>query len=105
MDRKAAMPWYRVKMTSADIARNWHGILLSRFETFFITLKAPADMAMFSTTMTADVVMLYFSPATGQRAPAFLELANAEVCDRPTEPVNFLAGSPKMQKALQCGAV
>ncbi|MGA8709249.1 MAG: hypothetical protein WB646_19940 [Steroidobacteraceae bacterium] len=88
-----------------DIARNWHGILLGHFETFFRALKGPRDMAMYSTRMDADVVTLYFSPTTEGHAPSFIRFACAEVCDPPDEPLHFLAGHPDMQKEGTSGEI
>src|SRR5579864_5733498 len=85
--------WYCVHLDTSDIARNWHGILLSRFETFFLALKGPRDMAMFTTPMDERGATLYFSPGTAQ-APAFIRLANAAICDGPCLPVTRIAGHP-----------
>jgi hypothetical protein len=92
--------WYCVHLGAADIARNWHGILLSRFETFFRALNGPVDMAMFTTAMADDGATLYFTPATAARAPAFIRLANAGVCDMPTVVVMRLAGHPAIEQRL-----
>ena len=96
--------WYCVVLNTSDFARDWHGILLSRFETFFRALKGPDDMAMFTTPMTDKGATLYFSPGI-VRAPALIRLANAAVCDAPCEPVTRIAGHPEVDEILKHGSV
>ena len=95
--------WYCVALNASDLARDWHGILLTRFEAFFRALKEPPDMAMFITPMTDRGATLYFSPGI-VRAPAFITLANAAICDAPCSPVVRIAGHSKADEILKQGS-
>lgn len=95
--------WYCVALSTGDLARDSHGIVLSRFETFFRALNGPADMAMFTTPMTETGATLYFSPGIA-RAPAFIRMANAAICDAPSAPVTLIAGHPDIDDIFPHGS-
>jgi hypothetical protein len=86
--------WHQVQLTAADISRGWHATILEQFETVFVAVKSPKDMAMFATDFTDLTAYLYFSPATAVHATGFLRLVRAIPCKAPSERVTLLAGDP-----------
>jgi hypothetical protein len=87
--------WHQVQLTAADISRGWHATILEQFETVFVAIRSPKDMAMFATDFSDLAAYLYFSPATAVHAAGFLRLVRAIPCKAPGEPVTWLAGDPK----------
>jgi hypothetical protein len=66
--------WHCVKLTAADISRGRHSTILAQFETYFIGVGSPPEMAMFSTDFSGASACLYFSPATTLCAQRFVTL-------------------------------
>lgn len=87
------MSWYRVQLTAAQVSSNEHADVQSKFEKFFTAIRPPPrDMAMFSDSFSNGVLNLYFSPATLERAEAFIRLVDAQPCDRPPLDVALAVG-------------
>ncbi len=95
------MRWHCVKLTAADISRGWHSAILAQFETYFVAMGSPADMAMFCTDFSDTDACLYFSPATARYAPGFITLIRAMACEAPSESVALLAGDPNAHRQVQ----
>ena len=83
------MPWHRLVLEIPQVIENQHGKIQEQFEEFFRKSGAPADMAMFSGTVSDDRLGLYFTPVTSN---AFLRVFAAEPCDRPSEDVGLAVG-------------
>jgi hypothetical protein len=92
--------WHRVQLTAGDISRGWHATILEQFETVFVAMRAPKDMAMFASDFTHLAAYLYFSPATAVHADGFLRLVRAIPCKAPSEPVTLLAGDLKTAEQI-----
>ena len=94
------MHWHQVQLTASDISHGWLATILEQFETVFVAMRSPKDMAMFATDFTDLAAYLYFSPATAVHAAGFLRLVRALPCKPPREPVTLLAGDPKGRSQL-----
>ena len=78
------MPWYLVRLSSAQISAGEEIRMQNQFQNFFVAADTPRDMAMLSAQDAGDhPVHLYFSPATAVHAEAFLRLTRANACERP----------------------
>lgn len=68
--------WMMVPMTANDAAAGKHLQLQKQFESLFVTLKTPRDMALFSRTTFASppdpFLEIYFSPGSVRACSAII---------------------------------
>lgn len=80
------MPWYKVVMSSIEVAKGKHSELQKAFEALFMAAGAPKEMALFSSGLAGrDNLEIYFSPGSIEYARILLELYQGQSCERPTE--------------------
>jgi|SRR5580700_568706 hypothetical protein len=97
------MPWYAVQLTPAQV-RAEYGRIRAQFETVFRTMRAPADMAMFSHQEPgADPLHLYFLLPDGDVLEAFRRLVGAKPCERPPAHAAFEVGHNDTLERLRRG--
>jgi hypothetical protein len=98
------MPWYEVRLTSAQAAAGEYGRIQDQFEQFFHLAHAPPDMAMFSHQEPGeDTLHLYFLLPGGDVSEAFVRVAGAKPCSRPPSTAAFAAGDNETLERFRRG--
>jgi hypothetical protein len=93
--------WYCVRIPSIDVQAGRHIAIQDQFEAAFRHFRGQHnDVAMYSSAFQADILTLYFSPATNRYAAAFLRQINAEACGRPADVEGFLVGHTGTMRKL-----
>jgi hypothetical protein len=98
--------WYRVQLTSAQVAAGDAERIHKKFETVFHIARAPTDMAMLTDSYNEhDVINLYFYLPAADFAEAFIRLVDAQSCERPPPDVVLSVGHNDVRERLRRGEI
>jgi len=91
--KESNMTWHKVTMNSEQVANKLHSKLQNQFKTLFMDVKAPIDMALFSSNFSSnDEINIYFSPGSIQYASSIISQYGGVKCDQPNEKPSLLVG-------------
>jgi hypothetical protein len=98
------MPWYEVQLAPAQVTAEY-GRIQAQFETFFHTMRAPPDVAMFSHQEPGtDPLHLYFLLPAGDVPEGFRRMLGARPCARPPADAAFVVGDNDTLARFRRGA-
>jgi hypothetical protein len=96
------MPWFQIVLTSAQVSSGELARVREHFQMFFSQAARPGTLAMCAHSGGEGSNMrLFFSPATAELAPAFLQIERARACARPRAAVTLVVGDPRFLERLQ----
>lgn len=100
------MSWYRVQLTSAQVAAGDAERIHKKFEVVFHIARAPTDMAMLTDSYNEHgVINLYFYLPAADFAEAFIRLVDAKPCERPPPDVVLSVGHNDVRERLRRGEI
>jgi hypothetical protein len=100
------MYWYRIQLSSAQVAAGDAQRIHKKFEKVFHTARAPTDMAMLTDTLAVqDLITLYFYLPAADFAEAFILSVNAKPCERPPPDVALSVGHNDVRERLRRGEI
>lgn len=97
------MSWHSVTMSVDDVVNRKHIKLQDEFTELFTVLGGPAELAMFSESFIDredENSVYFFSPASLEKIPLFLEKWGSEPCARPEGKVALLVGHADAKETL-----
>lgn len=97
------MPWFEIVLTPGQLSSGELLRVREHFQMFFGQVGHLGELAMCAAHSEGEGsnLRLFFSPATAELAPAFLQIERARPCTRPRIAVSLLVGDPRFLERIQ----